>query len=91
MIVPLDIPEDLCAALSARMGNPNRVAMEALVAHAYAAACFSVEQVRRLLGLESKWEAIEVLSKHSVWPGQSACEIIADAQVTEAFLEQHER
>ncbi|MDB6004971.1 MAG: hypothetical protein JWR15_1958 [Prosthecobacter sp.] len=91
MTVTLDIPEDLSAALSARMGNLNRAAMEALAAQAYAAACFSVEQVRRLLALESKWDAIEVLSKHSVWPGQSADEIVADARVAEEFLQQHGR
>ena len=91
MIVTLEIPEDLSAALSARMGNLNRAAMEALAAQAYAAACFSVEQVRRLLGLESKWDAIEVLSRHAVWPGQSADEIVADARVAEEFLQQHGR
>jgi hypothetical protein len=91
MTVTLDIPEDLSAALSARMGNLNRAAMEALAAQAYAAACFSVEQVRRLLGLESKWDAIEVLSRHSVWPGHSADEIVADARVAEEFLQQHGR
>jgi hypothetical protein len=91
MTVTLDIPEDLCAALSARMGNLNRAVLEALAAQAYAAASFSVEQVRRLLGLESKWDAIEVLSKHSVWPGQTADEILADARVAEEFLQQHGR
>ncbi|WP_395747492.1 UPF0175 family protein [Prosthecobacter sp.] len=91
MTVTLDIPEDLSAALCARMGNLNRAAMEALAAQAYAAACFSVEQVRRLLMLESKWDAIEVLSKHSVWPGASADEILADARVAEEFLQQQGR
>ncbi len=89
MTVTLDIPEDLSAALNAKLGNPSRVAIEALAAQAYAAACFSVEQVRRLLGLESKWDAIEVLSRHSVWPGVSADEIVADARTSEAFLSQH--
>lgn len=89
MTVTLDIPEDLSAELSAKLGNPGRVAIEALAAQAYAAACFSVEQVRRLLRLESKWDAIEVLSRHSVWPGVSADEIVADASTSEAFLSQH--
>ncbi len=91
MTVTLDIPEDLSAALSAKLGNPSRVAIEALAAQAYSAACFSVEQVRRLLGLESKWDAIEVLSRHAVWPGLSADEIIQDANVSVAFLAQHQR
>ncbi len=91
MTVTLDIPEDLSDALSAKLGNPSRVAIEALAAQAYAATCFSVEQVRRLLGLESKWDAIEVLSRHSVWPGTSADDILSDARTSEAFLTQHAR
>ena len=40
----------------------------------------SPEQVRRLLELESRWEAQAVLIQHGAWPGHSAKEILADAR-----------
>ena len=69
MTVTLNIPEDLSGELTAKFGNLGRAAMEWLAAKAYRDDCLSLEQVRRLLDLPSRWEAQAVLAKHDSWPG----------------------
>lgn len=59
-------------------------ALEALAAAAYEKDVLSFEQVRRLLGLESRWEAQDVLSSHGVWPGTTLEEVLQDAEVATA-------
>ncbi len=75
MRITLDIPDELS---SAPFGDPSRIAMEALAARAYEEGLFSEEQVRRMLGLSSCWEAREVLSKHGVWPGTTVEDVLSD-------------
>lgn len=77
MTLTVNIPDDLAAELGAGFQNLGRAALEALAA--YAKEVLSLEQVRRMLELESRWEAQAVLSKHGAWPGHSAEEILADA------------
>ena len=67
----LEIPDELSAELSSKFANPTRAALEALAAAAYSQNVLSLEQVRRLLGLESSWAAQEILSKHGSWPSMS--------------------
>jgi hypothetical protein len=85
MTVTLDIPDEFSAELAAQFTNVGRAALEALAATAYARDCLSVEQVRRMLGAASRWEAQEVLSRHGVWPGLTADEIMLDARTAAKF------
>jgi hypothetical protein len=78
MQITLDIPDELS---SAPFGDPSRIAMEALAARAYDEGLFSEEQVRRMLGLSSCWEAREVLSKYGVWPGTTVEDVLADMEM----------
>jgi flagellar hook-basal body protein len=57
----------------------------AQAAEAYAKDVLSLEQIRRLLGLTSRWEAQDVLCSHGVWPGQSADEVVQDADTSARF------
>jgi hypothetical protein len=82
MEITLQIPDELSGA---RFGDPSRVALEALAAKAYEAGIFSVEQVRRMLDLPSRWEAQALLSRHGVWPGTTVEEILRDAETAAAF------
>ena len=75
MIVTFTISDKLSAALTEKLGNPSRAALEALAAEAYEQNALSLEQVRRLLALESRWQTQEVLSRHGVlhpWQPRSA-------------------
>ena len=80
MIVTVNIPDDLAAELGAGFQNLSRAALEALAAEAYSKDVLSLEQIRRMLELDSRWEAQAVMSRHGVWPGQSGEEILADAR-----------
>lgn len=85
MTLTVNIPDDLAAELGTGFQNLGRAALEALASEAYAKEVLSLEQVRRLLELESRWEAQAILSRHGAWPGHSAEEILADARSSYEF------
>jgi len=80
MTLTVNIPDDLAVELGAGFQNLGHAALEALAAEAYAKDVLSLEQVRRLLDLESRWEAQAALSRLGAWPAQSASEIQDDAR-----------
>jgi hypothetical protein len=69
MKMVLEIPDEISAELGRKLADPARAALEALAAAAYGQNILSLEQVRRLLCLESAWAAKAVLSKQGAWPG----------------------
>ena len=83
MQVTWDIPDDLSRELTAKFENLGRAAMEALAAEAYEKDVLSLEQVRRLLDLPSRWEAEAVLKRHRVWPGTTVEDVISDLETLE--------
>jgi len=85
MTLTMTIPDDLASDLNADFENLSRTALEALAAEAYAKDVLSLEQVRQMLGLASRWEAQDVLCSHGVWPGQTADEILQDAGTSARF------
>jgi hypothetical protein len=80
MTLTVDIPDDLAAELGVGFQNLGRAALEALAAEAYSKEVLSLEQIRRMLGLGSLCDAQAMLSRHGMWPDQSAEEILADAR-----------
>ena len=78
MRITLEIPDELS---SAPFGDPSRIALEALAAKAYEEGVLSEEQIRRMLGLSSCWDAREVLSKHGVWPGSTVEDVLGDMEM----------
>jgi len=85
MILTVKVPDELAQDLGAGFENLGLAALEALAAEAYAKDVLSLEQVRRMLELESTWRAQEVLSRHGVWMGQTADEILAEADTSSRF------
>jgi hypothetical protein len=85
MTLTMTIPDELSSVLNAGFQNLGRSALEALAAEAYEKDVLSLEQIRRLLGLASRWEAQDVLCSHGVWPGQTAEEILQDADSSARF------
>ena len=80
MTVTLTIPDDLSRELSAKFNNLSQAALEALASEAYENDVLSLEQVRRMLDLPSRWEAQAVLSSHGVWPGTTAEDFRSDLE-----------
>ena len=85
MTLTVNIPDDLALELGNGFQNLSRAALEALAADAYAKEVLSLEQVRRLLELESRWDAEALLKEHGVWPGHTAGEILMDSRTSSAF------
>ncbi|MCX6873685.1 MAG: hypothetical protein NTW21_07735 [Verrucomicrobia bacterium] len=73
----MEIPDARAGELVRRMGNPALAAVEALACRAYDRGVFSLEQVRLLLGLESRWQAQAVLRANGVWPGTMVADLSA--------------
>lgn len=74
----MNIPDDLSLELSAKFHNLGQAALEALAAEAYERDALSLEQVRQMLELPSRWEAQTVLSQHGVWPGTTVEDFRSD-------------
>lgn len=83
MTMTLDIPDDLLGELRAKFDDVGQTALEALAARAYAEAVLSLEQVRQLLDLPSRWEAEGVLKRQGVWPGTTVADVLSDLEVLE--------
>jgi hypothetical protein len=80
MTVTLHIPDEVSDDLKTGFANPEQAAMEALAAQAYHGGVLSLAQVRAMLGLESRWEAQAVLSRHQVWPGMNEDDFESDLE-----------
>lgn len=77
MEVRLNVPDEL---RDAPFGDPSHIAMEALAARAYEEGVLSEEQVRRMLELNSCWDARKVLADHGVWPGTTVEDALSDLE-----------
>lgn len=85
MKLVLEIPDEIQAELDRQLADPARSALEAFAAAAYWQSVLSLEQVRRLLGLESSWEAKEVLSKLGAWPAMGVEDFRDDMAVLDSL------
>lgn len=64
MTIKLDLPEDIARELSARGGDLSRAALESLALEGYRAGHLSEEQVRRMLGFDSRFQVHAFLKQH---------------------------
>jgi hypothetical protein len=66
MQVSIDLTEDIAAELRAKWSDLPRHALEALAAEGYRTEALSEEQVRRVLGYESRFEVHAFLKEHGI-------------------------
>ena len=66
MRVTLDLPDDISTALEGRWHDIPRCALEALAVEGYRTGALSENQVRRLLGFESRFQVHALLKEHRV-------------------------
>ena len=85
MTLTVHIPGDLAGELGAGFEDFGLAALEALAAEAYGKGVLSLEQVRTLLELGSRWEAQAVLARHGAWPGPPAEKILTDAHQSSKY------
>jgi hypothetical protein len=67
MPVTITLPDDLAAALLPPGQEPTRAALEAIALEAYRQRRITAYQLRRLLGIESRYELDGFLKEHEVY------------------------
>lgn len=65
MKITIHIPEDICAAHEGRWDNVER-SLEAIAVEGYRTGALGETQVRRLLGLETRFQVHALLKEHHV-------------------------
>jgi predicted HTH domain antitoxin len=66
MRVNIQLPDDISAALEEQWDDVPRRSLEAIAVEAYRSGALTEAQVRRLLGLESRFEVHALLKAHHV-------------------------
>lgn len=87
MTLSLNIPKEAEQALREAWGaGLDRAAFEALVVEGYRSGKFGAGQVRRLLGLESRWDAEQWLGQRGVSLNYSADDLNSDRETLDRVL-----
>lgn len=85
MTINLDIPEDIARQLAAQRGDPARLALEGLALEGYRSRTLSEEQIRRLLGLASRFEVHAFLKHHGVYLNYTLDDLKRDIESSSPF------
>ncbi len=78
MQVTIDLPDDISAVLRGRRPDLPQQALEALAIDGYRTGVLTESQVRRLLGLESRFEVHALLKEHGVPLRYTAADLADD-------------
>ena len=85
MTIVLNLPEDIAKELSAQEGDLSRAALESLALQGYRAGHLSEEQVRRMLGFESRFEVHAFLKQHNTYLNYAQAELEHDLEVARSL------
>ena len=66
MRVTIQLPDDISAALEEQWEDVPRRSLEAIAVEAYRTGALTESQVRRLLGVESRFQVHALLKEHNV-------------------------
>ncbi|MGB0766378.1 MAG: UPF0175 family protein [Phycisphaeraceae bacterium] len=80
MTISFDLPPDVESELDSLFENIGQAAKEAFVIQGYRNRQFGISMVRRLLDLETRWDAEQWLSDHGVCSNYSADDLADDRQ-----------
>ena len=83
MNVTLELPEDIARQLSTEWHDLSRAALEGLALEAYRARKLTSDQMRRLLGFETRFELDGFLKQHGVWLNYSIDDLGRDRETHE--------
>ena len=67
MTIVVNLPEDIAKDLSTQEGDLSRTALESMALEGYRAGHLSEEQVRRMLGFDSRFEVHAFLKQHNTY------------------------
>ena len=81
MRVTIQLPDDISAALEERWDDVPRRSLEAIAVEAYRSGALTESQIRRLLGLESRFQVHALLKEHHVPLHYTSADLEDDLQV----------
>lgn len=87
MEVHIELPEDIAAALLAVGPDIGRTAMEGMALEGYRSGQLSEEQVRRLLGFESRFDVHSFLKAHRVYLDYTEEDLDHDLEAARRFVD----
>ena len=80
MRVTIQLPDDISAALKEQWDDVPRRSLEAIAVDAYRSGALTESQIRRLLGLESRFQVDALLKQHNVPLQYTAADLEDDLQ-----------
>jgi predicted HTH domain antitoxin len=83
LTILLNLPDDIVRRLTANGEDPARTALEALAVEGYRSRTISEEQIRRMLGLETRMEVHGFLKCHRVYLNYTAEDLEHDIEISE--------
>ena len=78
MRITLSLPDDIAQHLAARGKDPARTTLEALTLDGYRSRTFSEDQLRRMLGFETRMDVHAFLKHHDVYLNYSSQDLQDD-------------
>jgi predicted HTH domain antitoxin len=81
MRVTIQLPDDISAALKEQWDDVPRRSLEAIAVEAYRSGALTESQIRRLLGLESRFQVHALLKEHHVPLHYTPADLEDDLQV----------
>lgn len=78
MTITLNLPEDIARHLASHGDDPARTALEGLALEGYRSHTLSEEQIRRMLGYETRMEVHGFLKLHGVYLSYTADDLRSD-------------
>jgi hypothetical protein len=85
MQLQLELPDDIARALVAGRQDLGRAAAESIALEGYRSGRFSEEQVRRLLGFESRLQVHSFLKEHQVYLNYTEKDLEQDLETARRF------
>ena len=85
MTVMLNLPEDIARRLTSLGEDPARAALEGLAIESYRSHTLSEEQIRRLLGFETRIEVHAFFKEHGVYLNYTVEDLQQDIRTSESL------
>ena len=83
LTILLNLPDDVVRRLTAHGEDPARTAVEALAIEGYRSRTLSEEQIRRMLGFETRMEVHGFLKRHHVYLNYTTEDLEHDIEISE--------
>lgn len=80
MTISFELPNDLQAELQLAFGDLGQAAKEALAVRGYVERKYGLSTLRRLLGLETRWDVEQWLIDHQIVRNYSPEDLQADIE-----------